>query len=119
MKWNEIINFVRKAIEEQRSNGEFTIDIALKGRKERAFVQGGFRDGITLLEISPALLDGPISKDLKRMSLQSLGWEVPNEKISNFHKFINSKGLDPDEITKKFYEAFVFGLKLTEEEVYF
>lgn len=119
MQWSEIMSFIRNAIIEQGTKGQFTIDMALKGRKERAFIQGSFTNEGTLLEISPELLNGVINKDLKKMSLQSLGWEQPNEKYANFNKLISNKRSEPDKIANKFYEAFVFGLKLKAEEVYF
>ena len=119
MQWSEIMSFIRNAITDQSDKGQFTIDMALKGRKERAFIQGSFTNEGTLLEISPELLNGVINKELKKMSLQSLDWEQPNERNPNFHKFISNTRVEPDEIAKKLYEAFVFGLKLKAGEVYF
>jgi hypothetical protein len=120
MQWADIKNFIKNAILEQRTTeNSFVIDLALIGRKQKAFIQGSFSIDGVCLEISPNLLEGDFDKNLKIMSLHTLGWKSPDKKVPNYYKCLSNADSAPELIAQKFFEAFALGIKLSPEEVYF
>ena len=119
-QWADIRNFIKNAILEQKNTENlFVIDLALIGRKQKAFIQGSFSIDGVCLEISPNLLEGDFDKNLKIMSLHSLGWKSPDKTIPNYYKYLPKSDSTPEIIAQKFSEAFALGVKLSPEEVYF